>query len=119
VEPPVAPKPVLPSPSSSASGAPMVSSSIAEPKTGPSDLTCATYVDPKAADLIRRNGPHVYELYGVLVHSGSALGGHYYAYIRDLDNPHPSGAWYNFNDSSVSSIDVEEVSLPFDAKSCM
>jgi len=40
-------------------------------------------------------GPHVYELYSVLVHSGSAFGGHYYAYIKSFDD----GKWYNFNDS--------------------
>ena len=34
-----------------------------------------------AAELVKKNGPHVYELYSVLVHSGSANGGHYYAYI--------------------------------------
>lgn len=28
------------------------------------------------------HGPYVYELYAVLVHRGSALGGHYYAYIK-------------------------------------
>ena len=46
----------------------------------------------------------MYELYGALVHSGSALGGHYYAYIKDFE----SGDWHNFNDSSVSSISESE-----------
>lgn len=35
-------------------------------------------------ELIRKNGPWVYELYAVLIHSGSALGGHYYAHIKSL-----------------------------------
>ena len=38
----------------------------------------------QAAELVKLNGPHVYELYSVLVHSGSANGGHYYAYIMVL-----------------------------------
>lgn len=40
-------------------------------------------IDPieQAARLVKSNGPHVYELYSVLVHSGSANGGHYYAYV--------------------------------------
>jgi ubiquitin carboxyl-terminal hydrolase 40 len=27
---------------------------------------------------------HVYELYGVVIHRGSAHGGHYICYVRDL-----------------------------------
>ena len=33
----------------------------------------------------------MYELYAVLIHSGSALGGHYYAYIKNLSD----GKWYD------------------------
>lgn len=40
-----------------------------------------------------------------MIHSGSAFGGHYYAYIKDLE----TGQWYNFNDSSVRQISVLEV----------
>ena len=57
------------------------------------------------ADVILKNeGPWVYELYAVLIHSGSALGGHYYAYLRTGD-----GKWYEFNDSTISAIDVEDL----------
>lgn len=66
------------------------------------DTWSATF-DPQ--DMIRRNGPHVYELYSVLIHSGSALGGHYYAYIKSLE----TGKWFNFNDSHVSEISDEEL----------
>lgn len=27
-------------------------------------------------------GPYVYELFSIMIHSGSAIGGHYYAYIK-------------------------------------
>lgn len=47
-----------------------------------------------------QDGPYVYELYAVNVHSGGALGGHYFSYIKSFEN----GLWYNFNDSSVSKI---------------
>jgi ubiquitin carboxyl-terminal hydrolase 47 len=40
--------------------------------------------DPAA--LVQERGPWLYELYAVLIHSGSALGGHYYAYIRSLED---------------------------------
>lgn len=29
-----------------------------------------------------KEGPYVYELFSIMVHSGSANGGHYYAYIK-------------------------------------
>ncbi len=29
-----------------------------------------------------REGPYVYELFSIMIHSGSAIGGHYYAYIK-------------------------------------
>ena len=40
-----------------------------------------------------------------MIHSGGALGGHYYAYIKDLE----TDKWYNFNDSVVREIDVVDV----------
>jgi len=37
----------------------------------------------------------IYELYSVIIHSGSAHGGHYHCYIKDLLG---SNEWYDFND---------------------
>ena len=31
----------------------------------------------------RQDGPFVYELFACLLHQGGAMGGHYYAYIKD------------------------------------
>ncbi|KAG2388438.1 hypothetical protein C9374_000602 [Naegleria lovaniensis] len=56
-----------------------------------------------------QSGSHIYDLFAVLIHSGSALGGHYYAYIKSLSN----GKWYNFNDSNVSEIDAQQVKLMY------
>lgn len=56
-----------------------------------------------------QQGPYVYELYSVLIHAGSAFGGHYYAYIKSFQD----GKWYNFNDSSVSEISEEELTKVF------
>jgi ubiquitin C-terminal hydrolase len=44
--------------------------------------------------------PFMYELYAILIHSGNASGGHYYAYIKDFT----SGHWFCFNDQSVSRV---------------
>ena len=52
-----------------------------------------------------KQGDYVYELYSVLVHSGGAYGGHYYAYIKSIED----GKWYNFNDTSVSEIEQSDV----------
>jgi len=52
-----------------------------------------------------KEGSFVYELYAVMVHSGGAQGGHYYAYIKDLE----TDKWYNFNDSIVREISVIDV----------
>lgn len=45
-------------------------------------------------------GPYIYELFSIMIHSGSASGGHYYAYIKDFH----SRLWYCFNDQNVSTV---------------
>lgn len=46
------------------------------------------------------SGPYMYELFAIMIHSGSASGGHYYAYIKDFD----SNEWFCFNDQNVSTV---------------
>eukprot|EP00048_Salpingoeca_helianthica_P014812 m.223684 g.223684 ORF g.223684 m.223684 type:complete len:1224 (+) comp16297_c0_seq1:475-4146(+) len=50
-----------------------------------------------------------YELFSIMIHSGSALGGHYYAYIKSFEN----NKWYCFNDSSVSEITEDTLEKTF------
>ncbi|KAF2875102.1 hypothetical protein BDV95DRAFT_665713 [Massariosphaeria phaeospora] len=48
----------------------------------------------------------LFELVGVLVHSGNSENGHYYSYIRE--RPCPSGSmtsWFEFNDRDVDTFD--------------
>ncbi|KAH3759656.1 ubiquitin specific peptidase 47 [Pelomyxa schiedti] len=47
-----------------------------------------------------------YDLYAILVHSGNASGGHYYAFIKNFE----SNQWYNFNDSNVTKIPESDIS---------
>ncbi|OHT12004.1 hypothetical protein TRFO_18287 [Tritrichomonas foetus] len=42
-----------------------------------------------------------YELFGVLVHSGTTVSGHYYAFLR----PTIDDDWHEFNDSTVHKVD--------------
>ena len=46
-------------------------------------------------------GDNVYELFSIVIQSGSANGGHYYAYIKSFEDQ----KWYKFNDGSVSLMD--------------
>ncbi|XP_076350596.1 ubiquitin carboxyl-terminal hydrolase 47-like isoform X3 [Tachypleus tridentatus] len=50
-------------------------------------------------------GPYVYELFSIMVHSGSANGGHYYAYIKCFKD----GQWYCFNDAQVTKITYDDI----------
>ncbi|KAH9503711.1 Ubiquitin carboxyl-terminal hydrolase 47, partial [Bulinus truncatus] len=50
-------------------------------------------------------GPHVYELFSIMIHSGSAAGGHYYAYVKSFKD----GQWYSFNDQQVTKITYDDI----------
>ncbi|KAL7732598.1 hypothetical protein ACLKA6_013533 [Drosophila palustris] len=54
-------------------------------------------------------GPYLYELFAIMIHSGSASGGHYYAYIKEFEN----NDWFCFNDQNVSSITQEDIQRSF------
>ncbi|CAI4225499.1 unnamed protein product [Auanema sp. JU1783] len=49
----------------------------------------------------------MYSLRGVVVHSGSATGGHYYSFIKSSDD----GKWYKFDDTEVNhyECDIKDV----------
>ena len=48
--------------------------------------------------------PLVYELFGVICHTGSLDTGHYTCYMK-----HSTGAWYHFDDSMVQRVGIENV----------
>ncbi|XP_039286444.1 ubiquitin carboxyl-terminal hydrolase 47 isoform X2 [Nilaparvata lugens] len=54
-------------------------------------------------------GPYIYELFSIMIHSGSASGGHYYAYIKDFAN----GLWFCFNDQNVTRITQEDITKTY------
>lgn len=49
--------------------------------------------------------PDMFELVGVLVHTGTAESGHYYSYTRERSSSGPAPLWVEFNDSDVSKFD--------------
>eukprot|EP01083_Nonionella_stella_P118255 352992_1 len=53
-----------------------------------------------------------YELYSMMIHTGGATGGHYFAYIKDFK----SGKWLQFNDSNVREIPPEDMEEWFNPK---
>ena len=40
----------------------------------------------KEIELYRAEGEYVYELFSIMIHSGSAMGGHYFAYIKSFED---------------------------------
>jgi len=45
----------------------------------------------------------MYQLFSVIIHRGSANGGHYFAIIKNLS----TGKWYEFNDTCVTEVSPE------------
>ncbi|VDK67821.1 unnamed protein product, partial [Onchocerca ochengi] len=70
----------------------------------------SSHLDEQEVDmLLKRDGPFLYELFSVMVHQGSALGGHYFAYIKNMDQ----NKWFCFNDSSVTCASIEDIHRTF------
>ncbi|VDM44945.1 unnamed protein product [Toxocara canis] len=63
--------------------------------------------------LVKKEGPCLYELFSVMVHQGSAAGGHYFAYIKNMDQD----AWFCFNDCSVTAATIEDIHRTFGGSS--
>ncbi|QUC22213.1 uncharacterized protein UV8b_06454 [Ustilaginoidea virens] len=68
----------------------------------PQSLDVAPYTVEYLSSQSGARQSDLFELVGILVHSGTAESGHYYSYIRDPG--HRSG-WIEFNDDSVSPWD--------------
>ena len=49
-----------------------------------------------------------YLLHAVLVHTGSANGGHYYVYVRQVLDEKKVSIWWKYNDDNVSSVTAKE-----------
>ena len=47
---------------------------------------------------------YVYDLFGIINHSGGCLGGHYTSYVKNANNK-----WYDFNDTEVKEIQISKI----------
>lgn len=55
-------------------------------------------------------GDYEYELAGIVVHSGTAEGGHYYSYIKEREPASQNYKnWYEFNDLHVKPVKIEDI----------
>jgi ubiquitin carboxyl-terminal hydrolase 9/24 len=71
------------------------------------------------SQLVSQIIPIVYELVGIVVHSGQAHAGHYYSFIKDKRGPYmafdpsnPSaGRWYRFSDTAVEEVEMNDTTL--------
>ncbi len=55
-------------------------------------------------------GNYDYQLVGVLIHSGTALTGHYFSYIKERATTSPNcGVWFEFNDTMVKPCEYGQV----------
>lgn len=52
-----------------------------EPDEGIDEGIDIEHATSESASQIKQKGPYVYKLFSIMVHSGTASGGHYYAYI--------------------------------------
>jgi ubiquitin C-terminal hydrolase len=50
---------------------------------------------------------YIYDLYGVVNHEGSTLGGHYTSFVKNANNK-----WYCFNDMSVTEVNEDKIVSP-------
>lgn len=75
----------------------------------PQVLNVKKYLNKESTEPMHEENLYDYELFSIMIHSGSASGGHYYAYIKSFEN----NQWYNFNDERVSKIDKTDIIKAF------
>ncbi|KAK0385828.1 hypothetical protein NLU13_7005 [Sarocladium strictum] len=71
----------------------------------PLEIDMAPYTIEHLSDP-SRSEPDLFELVGVLVHSGTAESGHYYSYIKERPTSTGRANWFEFNDEAVSQWDA-------------
>uniref|UniRef100_A0A915CYT7 USP domain-containing protein n=1 Tax=Ditylenchus dipsaci TaxID=166011 RepID=A0A915CYT7_9BILA len=65
--------------------------------------------DSETVATMLTRGKYIYELISIMVHQGNASGGHYFAYIKNVDQ----NRWFCFNDSSVQAAHMNDIFRTF------
>ncbi|OTB08655.1 hypothetical protein M426DRAFT_159173 [Hypoxylon sp. CI-4A] len=76
----------------------------------PTKIDMQPYTIGHLSDPSNNTEPDMFELVGILVHSGTAESGHYYSYIRERPTTTSgSPSWVEFNDDVVTSWDPSQM----------
>ena len=76
----------------------------------PSELDMAPYHIDNLKETNHIASSDIFELVGVLVHSGTAESGHYYSYIRERPvNPCYGSSWVEYNDADLTRFDPSNI----------
>jgi ubiquitin carboxyl-terminal hydrolase 34 len=75
----------------------------------PETLDISPYKVDYLADPSKSCEEDVFDLVGVLVHTGTCENGHYYSYIRQRPSESTAPTWVEFNDSEVTPFDPAEI----------
>jgi ubiquitin carboxyl-terminal hydrolase 34 len=73
--------------------------------TFPDEIDMRPYKVEHLIDTPDQSPPDVFELVGILVHSGTAESGHYFSYIKERPSNTDQPRWVEFNDDLVSRWD--------------
>lgn len=75
----------------------------------PNKIDMQPYTVEHLSDPSSSAKPDIFELVGVLVHSGTAETGHYYSFIRERPTNCGTATWVEFNDDIVTSWDPSQM----------
>lgn len=83
----------------------MQRSKINDRFTFPDKIDMRPYKVEYLMDDTEETAEDIFELVGVLIHSGTAESGHYYSFIRERPSSNENETWVEFNDDCVSPWD--------------
>ncbi|KAI1484153.1 hypothetical protein F4774DRAFT_405354 [Daldinia eschscholtzii] len=75
----------------------------------PNEINMQPYTIEHLSDPSGSTEPDMFELVGILVHSGTAESGHYYSYIRERPTASSTPSWVEFNDEIVTSWEPSQM----------
>ncbi|KAI1808395.1 hypothetical protein F4811DRAFT_559152 [Daldinia bambusicola] len=75
----------------------------------PNEINMQPYTIEHLSDPSGSTEPDMFELVGILVHSGTAESGHYYSYIRERPTSSSKPSWVEFNDELVTSWEPSQM----------